>query len=209
LKEFSLLILFEKRMYFLKTLLDEISSRGPFNQDEVLRIKADLERKIAKFDRYIIGNSKVPDLKKTDDNKIMSFRSFPLELNNTQESKLTSNNSFIEAFNLLRKKNLISKKTSLEQFGQLFKNKGLEENTFIEWTGTFVELKWTIVEISKKVNNLDYQGLNKWKIAQNCFTIKTHGNCHKIKNYTQISNSNGGDNNRQLINEFGRKLKEL
>jgi uncharacterized protein YqgQ len=209
LKEFSFLILFEKRMYFLKSLLDEISSRGPFNQDEILRIKADLEMKIAKFDKYIIGNSKVPVLNKKDEIKLKQIRSFPLELKNTHESKLANNSSFIEAFNLLRKKNLISEQTSLQQFCQLFKAKGLEENEFIEWTGTFIELKWTIVEITNKVKNKDYNGLNKWKIAQNCFTMIVRGKSKNIERYTQISNSSGGDSNRKFIHDFGRKLQEL
>ncbi len=209
LKEFSFLILFEKRMYFLKSLLDEISSRGPFNQDEILRIKADLEIKIAKFDKYIIGNIKVPDLKKIEENKIRQIRSFPLELKNTNESKLANHSSFIEAFNLLRQNNLISKQTSLQQFCQLFHTKGLDENSFIEWTGTFIELKWTIVEITKKVNNKDYNGLKKWQIAQNCFKVNSRGTTLTIDNYTQISNANGGDKKKQLIIDFGRKLQEL
>jgi hypothetical protein len=190
-------------------LLDEISSKGPFNQDEILRIKADLEIKIAKFDKYIIGNSQVPKLNKKEEIKIKQIRSFPLELNNTHESKLAYNSSFIEAFNLLRKNNLISKHTLLQQFCQLFMTKGLEENSFIEWTGTFIELKWTIVEITKKVNNKDYNGLNKWKIAQNCFKINARGTSQNIEYYTQISNANGGDSKRQFINDFGRKLQEL
>lgn len=209
LKEFSFLILFEKRMYFLKTLLDEISSRGPFNQDEILRIKADLEMKIAKFDNYIIGNSKESELNEKEEINIKQIKSFPLELINTQESKLSSNNLFIEAFNLLRNNNLLSKKTTVDQFGQLFNDKGLEENTFIEWTGTFIELKWTIVEIAKKVNKKDFRGLNKWKIAQNCFKVNSRGTTLTIDKYTQISNANGGDSKKQLIIDFGRKLQEL
>jgi hypothetical protein len=209
LKEFSFLILFEKRMYFLKTLLDEISSRGPFNQDEILRIKADLEMKIAKFDKYIIGNSKESELNKKEEINIKQIRSFPLELKNTHESKLANHSSFIEAFNLLRNNNLISKRTSLPQFCQLFHTKGLDENSFIEWTGTFIELKWTIVEITKKVNNKDYNGLNKWQIAQNCFKVNSRGTTLTIDKYTQISNANGGDNKKKLIIDFGRKLQEL
>lgn len=209
LKEFSFLILFEKRMYFLKTLLDEISSRGPFNQDEILRIKADLEMKIAKFDNYIIGNSKESELNEKEEINIKQIKSFPLELKNTNESKLASHSSFIEAFNVLRQNNLISKQTSLQQFCQLFLTKGLDENSFIEWTGTFIELKWTIIEITKKVNNKDFNGLNKWQIAQNCFKVNSRGTTLTIDKYTQISNANGGDNKKQLIIEFGRKLQEL
>jgi hypothetical protein len=85
----------------------------------------------------------------------------------------------------------------------------LDENTFIEWTGTFIELKWTIVEIAKKVNKKDFRGLNKWKIAQNCFKVNSHGTIFTIDKYTQISNANGGDSKKQLIIDFGRKLQEL
>ena len=212
LKEFSFLILYEKRIHFLKSFLDEISQRGPFNYSEIQSLKDNLDVQSAKIEKYIKQvPSRQPSTKKIKPNKI-PFNTFHLDILKKNPGILDQiNHSLFGGFTLLKTHKLICPDTSYKNFTLIFKPAELNQDQRIHWVGTMKELKLLIQEICKPniCSQLSKMTLDKWIVASNCFLIKQKGLWVQIESYGKISNSNGTDKNQPVIQEFGRILQDL
>jgi hypothetical protein len=208
LKEFAFIILYNKRVSFLISFLDEISRMGPFSMTEIMKLREQVELQTLKFEKYLIDDSK--KIARNDSKHETEIsKSFYLDKVRDHPNILNSNNELIEAIDLLKRTHLISEGTPLDQFRKIFQSKGLEENNLIHWTGTMIELKWLIQEICIKELCSQITGIEKWKVAQNCFSILVNGNWARIQKYTQISNASGSDKRKKQIKLFGEKLRKI
>ena len=136
-------------------------------------------------------------------------KTFYLDIVRSQPSILKKETAFIEAFQILTNNGLISLDTPVDNFNAIFQSKPLEEGDFIKWIGTLIELKWLIQQICKKGICSHIIGIEKWKVAQNCFLITADGKWRKIEKHTQISNANGATKNKKYIDAFGVKIKSI
>lgn len=140
-------------------------------------------------------------------------KTFLLDILNNQPSIINNlkNNptiELIEGFNILKSDNLLFGDVKWVEFNLIFQKEGLNDK--IKWEGTLVELKWLIQEICKPglCSHLE-NGLEKWKVAQDCFLIKGTDGWTKIESYKQISNANGSNRRLKSIERFGKKLSQM
>jgi len=214
-KDFAFIVLVLKRRTFLISLFDEISKMGPFNEAEIFKLNERFQAKQKKLEELIkpylepeINEEKFEN-KINKENEKPIHKTFYLDIVRSQPSILKKDNEFLEAFHLLKNNSLISIDTTVDKFHAIFQSKSLKEENFIQWTGTLIELKWLIQQICIKGICSHIIGIEKWKVAQNCFLIKVDGKWSKIEKYTQISNANGVTINKEYIVAFGKKIKSF
>ena len=111
----------------------------------------------------------------------------------------------------LRNEKFIENKTDLKSFMKLFKSKVLDENENIVWIGTKVELRWFVELIIQKNICLEIKGIDKWLIAQKCFSCqKKDGTIEAINDYLSISEARGKETNRkEILDKNLKKLNEI
>ncbi len=205
-KDFAFIVLVLKRRTFLISLFDKISKMGPFNEAEIFKLKERFQAKQKKLEELI---KPYLDSEINAENEKPIHKTFYLDIMRSQPSILKKENEFLEAFHLLRNNGLISFDTTVDKFYAIFQSKSLEEEKYIKWTGTLIELKWLIQQICIKGICSHIIGIEKWKVAQNCFLITVDGKWSKIEKYTQISNANGSSKKKKIIDDFGVKIKSI
>lgn len=211
-KQFAFFILFNKRTQFLKSLLDDISKKGPFSNDEIQRIYNDINISGIKMQKYINQNksNNIKNISSTTKTNIDIHKTFYLNKVRDQPTILDSSNNFLEAFLILKNNDLINNDTGLIDFKKIFQSTELKEDELIEWKGSLIELKWLVQQICRKGICNHIYGKEKWLVAMNCFKIKNKDKQWvKIDKYTKISNANGIKKNKPLILNFGEKLMFL
>ena len=111
----------------------------------------------------------------------------------------------------LRKEKFIENKTDLKAFKKLFKGKALDEKEKIVWIGTKVELRWFVELIIEKNICFEIKGIDKWLIAQKCFSYqKKDGTIEAINDYLSISEARGKETNRkEILDENLKKLNKI
>lgn len=209
LKEFTVLILFKKRINFLKSLLDEISQKGLFSHAEIKKIKDNIDLNSVKINKYLKTNSSLPK-----ENKIPNpnnYKTFYLDDTKAKYDSLFNESDFLSGFKMLRENGLICPDTKPDDFKLLFQSKELQENQLIRWNGTFYQLKIFINAICKPeiCNQLSEKTLDKWYVALKCFTIKKKGKWIRIQKYQMISNSSRDKNDTFIIEKFASILEKL
>ena len=205
-KDFAFIVLVLKRRTFLISLFDEISKMGPFNEAEIFKLKERFQAKQKKLEELI---KPYLDSEINAENEKPIHKTFYLDIVRSQPSILKKENEFLEAFHLLKNNGLIISDTKFDKFYAIFQSKSLEEEKYIKWTGTLIELKWLIQQICIKGICSHIMGIEKWKVAQNCFLITVDGKWSKIEKYTQISNANGSSKKKKIIDDFGVKIQSI
>ena len=111
----------------------------------------------------------------------------------------------------LRKEKFIENKTDLKAFKKLFKGKALDEKEKIVWIGTKVELRWFVELIIEKNICFEIKGIDKWLIAQKCFSYqKKDGTIEAINDYLSISEARGKETDRkEILNKILDELNEI
>ena len=111
----------------------------------------------------------------------------------------------------LKKEKFIDYETDLKAFIKIFKGKALSEKEKIVWIGTKVELRWFVELIIKKNICLEINGIDKWLIAQKCFSYqKKDRTIEAINNYLSISEARGKETDRkEILNTILQKLNKI
>ena len=111
----------------------------------------------------------------------------------------------------LKKEKFIDYETGLKAFIKIFKGKALSEKEKIVWIGTKVELRWFVELIIKKNICLEIKGIDKWLIAQKCFSYqKKDRTIEAINNYLSISEARGKETDRkEILNTILQKLNKI
>lgn len=146
----------------------------------------------------------------TNEDGELIHKTFLLDIVNNQPSiinnaKNKSTIELMEGFTKLKNDKLLFGDVKWNEFKLIFQMEGLKDK--IKWDGTLVELKWLIQEICKPglCSHLE-NGLEKWKVAQECFLVKGKEGWVEIDSYKQISNANGSKKLLETIERFGEKL---
>lgn len=211
-KQFAFLILFKKRMQFLKSLLDDISKKGPFSNDEILRIYNNIKINEDEMQKYTKQNksNKIKNITLKTDAIVDIHKTFYLDKVRDQPNILNTNHNFMEALSILRKKKLISGDTNFREFKKIFESKELEEKELIKWTGSLIELKWLVQQICRIGICSHINGKEKWLVTMHCFKMKNKDKQWvKIDKHTKISNASGIEKNKLFIIEIGEILMNL
>ena len=110
----------------------------------------------------------------------------------------------------LKKEKFIDSETDFKAFIKIFKGKELSEKEKIVWIGTKVELRWFVELIIKKNICLEINGIDKWLIAQKCFSYqKKDRTIEAINDYLSISDARGKETNRkEILNKNLEKLNK-
>lgn len=170
---------------------------------------AEYQQKVEKETAVNISlSSKAPGTNSKNESQI--HKTFLLEIVNHQPSIInnmenTSTLELMEGFTLLRNNNLLFGDVKWNEFKLIFQKEGLTDK--IKWEGSLVELRELIKQICKPglCSHLE-KGLEKWKVAQECFLIKEKKVWVEISLYTRISNANGSQKRLKIIQDFGDKL---
>jgi len=111
----------------------------------------------------------------------------------------------------LKNEKFIDYETDLKAFIKIFKGKALSEMEKIVWIGTKVELRWFVELIIKKNICLEIKGIDKWLIAQKCFSYqKKDRTIEAINNYLSISEARGDKMHRkEILNKILEKLNKI
>ena len=111
----------------------------------------------------------------------------------------------------LKNEKFIDDETDLKAFIKIFKGKALSEKEKIVWIGTKVELRWFVELIIKKKICLEIKGIDKWLIAQKCFSYQKKGRTiEAIDNYRSISEARGKETDRkEILNKILEKLNKI
>ena len=108
----------------------------------------------------------------------------------------------------LKTEKFIKENTGIKAFKKLFKGKALDEKEKIVWIGTKVELRWFVELIIDKNICFEIKGIDKWLIAQKCFSYqKKDGPIEAINDYRSISEARGKETARKEILE--KNLEKL
>ncbi len=146
-------------------------------------------------------------------NDELIHKTFLLDLVNDQPGiiknpKNKATMELMEGFLKLKKERLLFGDVNWEEFKTIFQRQALKDK--IKWEGSMIELKWFVQQICKPglCSHLE-RGLEKWKVAQECFLVRRKNGWVEINSYKQISNANGSRRRLPAIEKFGEKLLSL
>ena len=194
-KGLVLLIFYKWLIMFLETKLDELSKSGSFSETRIKKIKSSLEKSSFRVGKILNPNPPLKDENKTSSDASKSNEELPTSFYSYPIFRLKTNNpekyqKLIEEFRVeLVSKGYIFPETELKQVGDFFTAKKLDLP--IQWKKTPYSLRKFIDGLSDLNICDDAVGINRWKIAQTCFHLKTRGKPRgRVEKHTTISSSN-------------------